>query len=121
LLGRITHDVGWIALLWGGLVFLNIAKTLFAAMPLSQRNLFEVGVVCFRISIASAPRARDFAGKEMPSFEESCLGIATKNRQSKPRCRLRNYLRRRSLVVSPNRFRNSELSRLALALRSNPK
>jgi hypothetical protein len=61
------HYAGWIALLCGGLVFLNIAKTLFVAMQLSQRNLFEVGVVCFRISIASALRARDFAGKEMPS------------------------------------------------------
>jgi hypothetical protein len=67
LIGRVTHYAGWIALVCGGLVHLNIAKTLFANMELSQRNLFEVGVVCFLISIASELRARDFAGKEMPS------------------------------------------------------
>ncbi|HXB98899.1 MAG TPA: hypothetical protein VNU74_00780 [Terriglobales bacterium] len=67
LIGRVTYYAGWIALVCGGLVHLNIAKTLFANMELSQRNLFEVGVVCFLISIASELRARDFAGKEMPS------------------------------------------------------
>ncbi len=67
LVGRITYYVGWIALVCGGLVHLNVAKTLFANMQLSQRNLFEVGVACFLISIASELRARDYAGKEMPS------------------------------------------------------
>ncbi|MGB6385329.1 MAG: hypothetical protein WBD25_19375 [Terriglobales bacterium] len=67
LIGRVTYYVGWIALVCGGLVHLNVAKTLFANMQLSQRNLFEVGVVCFLISIASELRAHDFAGKEMPS------------------------------------------------------
>ena len=66
LVGRITYYLGWIALVCGGLVHLNVAKTLFANMQLSQRNLFEAGVVCFLICIASELRARDFAGKEMP-------------------------------------------------------
>jgi hypothetical protein len=48
-------------------VHLNIARTLFASMQLSQRNLFEVGVACFLISIASELRARDAAGRELPS------------------------------------------------------
>ncbi len=67
LIGRVTYYLGWIALVCGGLVHLNIARTLFAAMQLSQRNLFEVGVVCFLICIASELRARDSASKEMSS------------------------------------------------------
>jgi hypothetical protein len=67
LIGRVTYYLGWIALVCGGLVHLNIARTLFAAMQLSQRNLFEVGVVCFLICIASELRARDSASQEMSS------------------------------------------------------
>jgi len=40
---------------------------MFMAMQLSQRNLFEVAVICFLISIASELRARDLVAKEMPS------------------------------------------------------
>jgi hypothetical protein len=32
---------------------------MFAAMDLSQRNLFEASVICFLICIASELRARD--------------------------------------------------------------
>jgi len=67
LIGRVTYYLGWIALLCAGLVHLNIAKTMFMAMQLSQRNLFEVAVICFLISIASELRARDLVAKEMPS------------------------------------------------------
>jgi hypothetical protein len=35
-------------------------------MNVSKRNLFEVGVMCFLICIASELRARDVAGREMP-------------------------------------------------------
>jgi hypothetical protein len=52
LVGRITYYVGWIALVCGGLVHLNIAKALFAAMSLTKRNLLEVSVVCFVICVA---------------------------------------------------------------------
>jgi hypothetical protein len=62
LVGRVTYYLGWIALLCGGLVHLNIAKGLFVAMTLSQRNLFEASVVCFLICIASELRARESAG-----------------------------------------------------------
>ena len=57
LIGRVTYYVGWIALVCGGLVHLNIATKLFLAMRLTQRNLFEVSVVCFLICIASELRA----------------------------------------------------------------
>jgi hypothetical protein len=57
LTGRITYYVGGIALLCGGLVHANIGRSLFLAISLSQRNLFEVSVVSFVICIASALRA----------------------------------------------------------------
>jgi len=67
LIGKATYYVGWIALLCGGLVHLNIAAQLFLTMHLTQRNLFEVSVICFLICVASELRARDFAGNEMSS------------------------------------------------------
>ena len=70
LIGRVTYYVGWIALLCGGLVHLNIARNLFLAMQLTQRNLLEVSVVCFVICIASELRACDAAGKKMSSVVE---------------------------------------------------
>jgi len=66
LIARVTYYVGWIALLCGGLLHLNIARNLFLAINVSKRNLFEVGVMCFLICIASELRARDVAGREMP-------------------------------------------------------
>jgi hypothetical protein len=57
LVGRITYYIGWLALVCGGLVHVNIGKTAFMNIGLSQRNLFEVSVVCFLICAASALRA----------------------------------------------------------------
>jgi hypothetical protein len=65
LIGRLTYYVGWIALVCGGLVHLNIARTLFLAVDLSKRNLFEVGAVCFLICVASELRARDSSENEV--------------------------------------------------------
>ncbi|MBZ5615897.1 MAG: hypothetical protein LAO23_17970 [Acidobacteriia bacterium] len=65
LVGRVTYYLGWIALLCGGVAHLNIAKGLFLAMRLSQRNLLEVSVMCFLICMASELRARDSAGAEV--------------------------------------------------------
>jgi hypothetical protein len=65
LIGRITYYIGWLALVAGGLLHLNIARSLFVAINLTKRNLFEVSVVCFLICIASELRARDAAGLEM--------------------------------------------------------
>jgi hypothetical protein len=62
LIGRITYYVGWLALLCGALVHLNVARGMFMAINLSQRNLFEVSVACFVICIASELRAGDSAG-----------------------------------------------------------
>jgi hypothetical protein len=67
LVGRITYYVGWIALVLGGLVHFNIAKTLLLTIGVSQRNLFELSVVCFLICVASELRASTLAGNETPS------------------------------------------------------
>jgi hypothetical protein len=57
LVGRVTYYMGWLALVCGGLVHVNIGKTPFMNIGLSQRNLFEVSVVCFLICAASSLRA----------------------------------------------------------------
>jgi hypothetical protein len=67
LVGRVTYYVGWISLLCGGLVHFNVAKPLFMNLGLSQRNLFELSVVCFLICVASELRALAGAEKEMPA------------------------------------------------------
>ncbi len=66
LVGRITYYVGWVALFCGGLLHLNIAKDLFTSIRLTQRNLFEVSVVCFVICVASEVRALASTEKELP-------------------------------------------------------
>lgn len=63
LVGRVTYYVGWIALVCGGLVHINITRSLFLAVDLTQRNLFEVSVISFVICIASAIRALVPVGK----------------------------------------------------------
>lgn len=68
LVGRITYYVGWIALVCGGLVHLHIAVALFSRISLTQRNLFEVSVVCFLICAASELRVLATAGNETPSL-----------------------------------------------------
>ena len=57
LAGRIAYYLGLLALVCGGLVHLNIAKSLFLAATLTQRNLFEVSMASFMICIASEVRA----------------------------------------------------------------
>ena len=63
LVGRVTYYVGWISLVCGGVVHINIARSFFGAMNLTQRNLFEVSVISFVICIASAVRALVPVGK----------------------------------------------------------
>jgi len=63
LVGRVTYYLGWIALVCGGLFHINIARSLFLAIDLTQRNLFEVSVISFVICVASAVRALVPAGK----------------------------------------------------------
>jgi hypothetical protein len=65
LIGKITYYVGWISLLGGALLHLKIAPAMFAALTLSKRNLVEIAVVSFLISIASELRARDSAAREI--------------------------------------------------------
>jgi len=64
-IAKITYYAGWIALLCGGLAHIGIATRFFMAIRLPQRNLFELGVACFVICIASELRARDAAGSAM--------------------------------------------------------
>ena len=64
LVARITYYVGWIALACGALVHVNVARGLFANLAMSQRNLFEVSVVCFLICAASELRALATSEKE---------------------------------------------------------
>jgi hypothetical protein len=66
LIGKITYYIGWISLLGSALFHLRIATAIFTAITLSKRNLFEIAVVSFLISIASELRARDSAAREMP-------------------------------------------------------
>jgi len=63
LVARITYYLGWLTLLCGGLVHLNIARTLFMAMSLTKRNLFEVSLTCFVICVASEIRVLAAFGK----------------------------------------------------------
>jgi hypothetical protein len=65
LVARITYYLGWISLVCGGLMHLNIGKALFTAMSLSKRNLFEVSVICFIICVASEARALTPVEKEV--------------------------------------------------------
>jgi hypothetical protein len=64
LIGRVSYYVGWVALACGGLLQLNLAKTLFLAVNLTKRNMLEVSVVCFLICIASELRAHVVPGTE---------------------------------------------------------
>ena len=57
LVGRVSYYLGWITLLSGALVHLNIARSLFASLSLTKRNLLEVSVMLFVICMASQLRA----------------------------------------------------------------
>jgi len=65
LIGRITYYLGWIALLCGGVVQLNLGAKLFLALSLTKRNLFELSMACFVICIASALRALTLTGDQV--------------------------------------------------------
>ncbi len=65
-IGKITYYMGWISLLCGGLVHVNIAKAFFLGLYLTQRNLLEGSVVCFVICVASEVRALTATEKEVP-------------------------------------------------------
>lgn len=62
LVGRVTYYLGWITLLCGGLVHLNVARSLFVSVNLTKRNLFEVSVMLFVICMASQLRALTLTG-----------------------------------------------------------
>ena len=57
LVAKVTYYLGWIALVCGGLVHFRVAETLFDAINVTKRNLFEASVVCFLICMASELRA----------------------------------------------------------------
>jgi hypothetical protein len=62
LVGRITYYLGWITLLCGGVVHMNIARPLFMSLSLTKRNLFEISVMLFVICMASQLRALTLTG-----------------------------------------------------------
>jgi hypothetical protein len=64
--GRISYYLGWIALLCGGLLQVNIGRAFFTSIDLSKRNLFEVSIACFVICMASEVRALASGEKELP-------------------------------------------------------
>jgi hypothetical protein len=64
LVGRATYYLGLVSLLLGGLVHLNIGRSIFMAISLTKRNLFEVSVVLFVICMASELRALALAGSQ---------------------------------------------------------
>jgi hypothetical protein len=66
LVGRITYYLGWVSVLLGGLAQINIGRTVFVAMTLTKRNLFEVSVMLFIICIATQLRALAWAGNQGP-------------------------------------------------------
>jgi hypothetical protein len=68
LVSRITYYFGWIALVCGGIVHVNIGRALFANLGFSQRNLFEISVVCFLICAASELRALTATENAVPSI-----------------------------------------------------
>jgi hypothetical protein len=57
LVARITYYLGWILVLIGGLVHVNVGKSFFMSIDLTQRNLFEGAVVLLLISAVSSLRA----------------------------------------------------------------
>lgn len=65
-IGKITYYLGWISLISGGLLHVNLAKGIFLALNLTQRNLLEIGAVCFMICVASEVRAVTATEKEIP-------------------------------------------------------
>ena len=69
-IAKITYYVGWIALLCGGLAHIGVATRFLIAIRLPQRNLFELGVACFVVCIASELRARDAAGGAITSVSK---------------------------------------------------
>ena len=64
LVGRVTYYLGWITLLLGGLVHVNIGKALFTAISVNKRNLFEISMALFVICMASELRALALAGSQ---------------------------------------------------------
>jgi hypothetical protein len=69
LVGRITYYIGWVSLLCGGAVHINIAKAMFLNIGLTQRNLFELSTVCFLICVASELRALAGSGSRAGGAE----------------------------------------------------
>lgn len=63
LVGRVSYYLGWISILCGGIAHLNIGRSLFTALSLNKRNLFEASVILFVICMASQLRALTLAGQ----------------------------------------------------------
>jgi hypothetical protein len=67
LVGRVSYYLGWISLLCGGLVHLNLGRALFTSLSVNKRNLFEVSLMLFIICMASQLRALTLSGSQASS------------------------------------------------------
>jgi hypothetical protein len=56
IVSRITYYAGLLLALFGAVVHFGLARAMFSAVSLPQRNLFEASLLLFLISIASAVR-----------------------------------------------------------------
>lgn len=57
LIARVTYYIGWIFTLSGALAHFGVGAAALRSLSLSQRNLFEAGVLFFLISAVSVLRA----------------------------------------------------------------
>jgi hypothetical protein len=64
LMGRVSYYLGWVSLLLAGLVQVNLLRSLFLALGVNKRNLFELSVILFVICMASELRALALAGNQ---------------------------------------------------------
>ena len=75
MVARITYSLGWILLLLGGLVHLNVGRTASLAMSLTKRNLFEISVVLFVICMASELRAHALTGSQASGIGRRTVAV----------------------------------------------
>ena len=76
LVGRLTYYLGWIALVFGCLVHVNIAKGVFMSVGLSKRNLLELSVISFLICVASELQVIADSGSEKEVAQPAVRQIA---------------------------------------------
>jgi hypothetical protein len=68
LIARITYYLGWITAICGALLHFNLGTSMFVALHLEKRNLYEASVMFFLICMASELRTLAYGSSTaMPS------------------------------------------------------